>query len=105
MKITSVLLAALLATSAHADFKNGNDILNNINNDNYYNKGHSMGYIMGLLDAYSNIFICPPSELTGGQAQDIVKNYLVQNPATRHQGASGLVYSALVEFFPCKKTK
>lgn len=105
MKIVSILLAALLATSAHADFKSGNELLDNINHDNYYNKGHALGYISGVIDGYSGIFICPPGAITGGQAQDIVKNYLVQNPSLRHQGASGLIYNAMVEFFPCKKTK
>ena len=103
MKIALILLATLLATSAHADFKSGNEVLENINSDNYYNKGNAMGYIMGVVDAYSGIYICPPETITGGQVQDIVKNYLTQIPAKRHQGASVLVYSAMVEFFPCKK--
>jgi hypothetical protein len=103
MKLVPIVLAALLATSAHADFKSGNEILENINSDNYYNKGNAMGYIMGVVDAYSGIYICPPATITGGQIQDIVKSYLAQTPSTRHQGASVLVYSAMVEFFPCKK--
>jgi len=103
IKFASILLAALLATSAHADFKSGNELLANINGDNYYNKGNAMGYIMGVVDAYSGIYICPPETITGGQIQDIVKSYLAQTPSTRHQGASMLVYSAMVEFFPCKK--
>ena len=103
MKLVSILLAAMLATSAHADFQSGNEILNNINSDNYYSKGNAMGYIMGVVDAYSGIYICPPATITGGQIQDIVKSYLVQTPSVRHQGASGLVYTAMVEFFPCKK--
>ena len=103
MKLVSILLAAMLATSAHADFKSGNEILDNINSDNYYSKGNAMGYIMGVVDAYSGIYICPPATITGGQIQDIVKSYLVQTPSVRHQGASGLVYTAMVEFFPCKK--
>jgi hypothetical protein len=103
MKLVPIVLAALLATSAHADFKSGNEILENINSDNYYNKGNAMGYIMGVVDAYSGIYICPPATITGGQIQDIVKSYLAQTPATRHTGASVLVYSAMVEFFPCKK--
>ena len=103
MKLVPILLAAMLATSAHADFQSGNEILNNINSDNYYSKGNAMGYIMGVVDAYSGIYICPPATITGGQIQDIVKSYLVQTPATRHTGASVLVYSAMVEFFPCKK--
>ena len=103
MKIVPILLAALLATSAHADFKNGNELLEGLNHDNYYNRGYALGYISAVVDSYSGIFICPPGTITGGQVQDIVKNYLVQNPATRHQGASLLAYNAMVEFFPCKK--
>ena len=103
MKLVPILLAALLATSAHADFKSGNEILDNINSDNYYSKGNAMGYIMGVVDAYSGIYICPPATITGGQIQDIVKSYLVQMPSVRHEGASMLVFRAMVEFFPCKK--
>ena len=103
MKLVPIVLAALLATSAHADFKSGNELLAGINSDNYYNKGSSLGYITGVVDAYGEIFLCPPTTITGGQVQDIVRSYLTQNPSTRHQGASVLVYSAMVEFFPCKK--
>ena len=108
MKRTIATVAAvltLLSAPAHADFKNGNNMFEHINSDNYYNKGNAMGYIMGVVDAYSGIYMCPPETITGGQVQDIVKSYLAQNPATRHEGASILVFRAMVEFFPCKKTK
>lgn len=108
MKRTIATVAAvltLLSAPAHADFKSGNELLDHTNVDNYYNKGNAMGYIMGVVDAYSSIYICPPATITGGQVQDIVKSYLAQNPATRHEGASILVFRAMVEFFPCKKAK
>jgi hypothetical protein len=102
-KFAPILLAALLATSAHADFKSGNELLDHVNADNYYNKGSALGYMTGVVDAYAGIYFCPPVTITGGQVQDIVRNYLTQNPSTRHEGASILVYRAIVEFFPCKK--
>ena len=47
MKLVPILLATMLATSAHADFQSGNDILNNINSDKTLNaeiKFQPLGY-------------------------------------------------------------
>jgi hypothetical protein len=46
---------------------------------------------------------CPPDGATGDQIIDIVKKFLVDNPARRHETASVLVASALNDAFRCAK--
>lgn len=46
---------------------------------------------------------CPPDGATGDQIIDIVKKFLIDNPARRHETASVLVTSALNDAFQCAK--
>lgn len=72
---------------------------------------HCMFHINGILKgaigqaALSNtkLVICPPSEMTSGQAADVVHAFLVKNPEVRHQDISILVFSAMAGAFMCKK--
>lgn len=47
--------------------------------------------------------ICLPSGVTNRRLIDIVKKYVQDNPKKRNQPASGLVFLALTDIFPCKK--
>jgi len=62
-------------------------------------EGICMGYVAAIADAFAD---CIPGGVTVGQATDIVYNYLRDHPERRHEIASRLVQSALVEKFPCK---
>ena len=51
--------------------------------------------------ALSPIFVCMPNGANYGQANDIVKKFLEENPSKRHEPAFQLVYSALVSVWRC----
>ena len=62
-------------------------------------------YITGVFDgaaAVNNMFFCWPETATLGQAWDIVKKWLEDNPALRNMGGGKIVLSALKEAFPTK---
>ena len=46
--------------------------------------------------------ICFPSNANNGQIVDVVRQYLIDNPAVRHEPARGLITTALSEAFPCQ---
>lgn len=72
--------------------------------------GRCNGYIIGVVDAAKVIpelegaksSICTPIGLTQGQAQDVVKLYVKNNPDKRHWAASFLVVMALKSSWACK---
>lgn len=104
MKIkTTILCAALLATSAHAEFRTGNKLLDEMNSEVNFSKGLALGYIMGVTDAGNGTNHCPPSTVTAGQLQDMVKNMLDGTPAIRHMPADAIVYYVLNKAWPCAK--
>ena len=43
----------------------------------------------------------PPRNITAGQAQDVVKRYLENNPEKRHFSADSLVINAVAQVWPC----
>lgn len=46
--------------------------------------------------------ICPPSEITNGQAARVVVKYIQQNPEKLHLNATTLTIMALQNAYPCK---
>jgi hypothetical protein len=98
----------------YAQFKNGNQIyyeLTSSNPDEYIKdaeQNFAKGYITGVFDAYNGLVFLVPYEMTKGQVVlgqvlDIVKKYLEENPASRHEAAAILIGKALAEAFPIKK--
>lgn len=62
-------------------------------------------YISGVMDggeAVNNKLYCWPEEARLGQAVDIVKKWLEENPALRTMSGGSIVVSALKEAFPTK---
>lgn len=100
MKRAIVLM--LIAGSAHAEFRTGNKLLDDLNGSTF-SQGLALGYIMGVVDASGGTNHCPPSTLTGGQAQDMVKNFLVSTPAIRHMPAPTIIEYLFNQTWPCKK--
>lgn len=102
--IATAALVALCAT-AHANFKDGNRLLADLNNTGASNTqimpALGLGYIMGVADAYGGITHCPPDNVTAGQVRDMVRNYLENNPAIRHLPANQIVVSVLRGVWPC----
>lgn len=94
--------AALLACfSAHAEFWDGNRLLQRITANNYIEEMVAMGYIMGVHDVGQGGLHCTPPNVQAGQLLDIMKNYLTNLPAERHLTADVLVTRALKLAFPC----
>lgn len=101
MKLKVLLAGLLIGTSAHAAFWDGNRLLAALNDDTFHGRGTALGYIMGVHDMMENINHCTTSNVTAGQLRDIVRNYLTNVPAERHQSADFLVLKALEIAFPC----
>ncbi|NDH05268.1 hypothetical protein EBX93_04990 [bacterium] len=94
------LCAALLAGSAHAEFKTGNMLLNDMNSTPI-NQMNALGYVTGVADALMGITFCTPPNVNAGQIYDMVKLYLENNPANRHNTADRIVNHVLKNVWPC----
>ena len=93
---TAVALACLPASAQDLRaFYTGNDLWSRCSDDNTYQSGLCQGFVTGIADAMA---------VTEGQALDVVKRFLGQHPAERHEEAVSLslVAQALSEAFPCK---
>ncbi len=99
----AVLCLALVASSAHAFFKDGNKLLSDLNNNSTSQiyPAIGMGYITGVNDALYGITHCPPEHVTAGQIRDMVQNYLEHTPAIRHLPANQIVVHVLRGVWPC----
>ena len=113
--IRAITLVVGLAASfgVYADFITGNKLKQFADADerltqgrtqkgDSYESGLFLGYVSGVLDAYSGIAICTTSGFTIGQASAMVTQYLNANPAKWNEPASELVLQALGKRFPCK---
>ena len=101
------LLAGLLMVPcmAHAEFWTGNDLLNRLNDTEAMGRVTGLGYIIGIADAFQKVSICMPSQVTAGQARDVVKEFLEKNASVRHFSADSLVTEALTRAWPCQNKK
>jgi hypothetical protein len=95
-----LLIAALVCTSAHAEFKTGNKLLEDMTSSSM-NQMNALGYVTGVADALMGITFCMPSNVNAGQVHDMVKLYLEQNPANRHNTADRIVNHVLKTVWPC----
>ena len=92
----------LIPALARAEFLTGNDLLALIQSREVMDRMQALGYIQGVTDANMSIFICPPSGVTAGQVQDMIRNYLQNTPATRNRSADRLIQDALKSIWPCQ---
>lgn len=99
-RLIPVLLLCL--NVAHAEFKDGNKLLADLNGD-VYERLHGLGYIVGVSDMGWGVVHCAPGSVTAGQLKDMVKNYLENVPAERHQTGDILVNRVLKATWPCQK--
>lgn len=105
MKRTSIACIVLAAaTSAHAEFMTGNDLLAKLTDktDNWsYAVG--IGYISGVHDAGRSVVHCSPVTVTMGQLGDMTRMRLEQVPAILHLSADVLILDMLKTAWPCAK--
>ena len=97
----AVLLLTLAASSAQAQFIDGNELLTRMGGSPAQ-VNNSIGYIMGVADAHLNGAWCPPPNVTGRQVFDLTKGILEAVPEKRHENASAFVIAAVKMTFPCK---
>ena len=95
----------LLAFSgmAHAEFNDGNQLLSKLKDSSYFNHGYGMGYIAGIADMGVGVVHCAPPNVTAGQLNDMVRNYLDNTPADRHLSGDTIVNKVLKTVWPCSK--
>lgn len=101
MKRLIATVLALSALSANAEFKSGNKLYEELNGSTM-NQMYALGYIVGVADALAGIAICMPDNVTAGQINDMVKNYLAAVPADRNNTADRIVFKVLRDVWPCK---
>jgi len=100
MKKLLILLA--FCGSAHAEFRDGNKLLSDLQGD-IYDRMHALGYIVGIADMGRGFVNCMPENATAGQINDMVKNYLINTPADRHLTGDVIVNKVLKAVWPCAK--
>lgn len=105
MKVVRTTLAlgmALAAMSAQAQFVDGNKLLRFMQGD-AMDRVHGYGYVSGVYDVMKNVMFCPPTNVTVGQVNDMVKIFLEQNPQHRSLIGDEIVVHVLKTAWPCKK--
>lgn len=98
-----LFLAALCATAltAHAEFWDGNKLLERLNGDPA--ESLSAGsYIAGVADALVGVIWCPPGTVTLGQVRDMTRLTLERSPEKRHLPADAFINITLRKEWPCK---
>lgn len=100
------------ASSANATFFTGNKLHELCQSSPLV----AAGYVMGITDfngvnlnaidqngnsVQSKQFICIARDVSGQQATDVVCKYLADHPKDRNSPAPILVYSALLDAWPC----
>lgn len=100
-----IVVGMLAATPAHAEFKDGNMLLHDIDDDGYVNPSVALGYIAGVFDTGQGVTHCAPANVTQGQVRDMVRSYLVNYPSVRANMADRIVIHVLRSAWPCSKGK
>jgi hypothetical protein len=103
-EIMKKLIAGLLFVPAvaQAEFMSGNNLLSDMNGSNM-RQMLALGYVMGVTDTFTTVTVCPPSGITSGQVQDIIKKHLEDNPASRHYTADSIIRNKLEAIWPCSR--
>jgi hypothetical protein len=103
MKNKFILVGLLLSCSAHAQFKTGNKLYEQITSSSQMEQMNAIGYVTGVADTLQWAVVCAPSSINAGQLVDMTKLYLERSPARRHLAADGLILELLRATWPCKE--
>lgn len=98
-----VIFLLVFSGMAHAEFNDGNQLLSKLKDSSYFNQGYGMGYIAGIADMGMGVVHCAPPNVTAGQLNDMVRNYLENTPADRHLTGDTIVNKVLKTVWPCAK--
>jgi hypothetical protein len=103
-KIVVALFLLVYVDVATAGFKDGNALKRDLETTELFSYGYGFGYVIGVADAYDQVFFCLPSGqsgVTAGQLKDVVLRYLKEHPENLHFTAPSLIFEALKKFWPC----
>lgn len=106
MKIKLVAATlTFMCISAHAEFKSGTDIMQDLEADQRgdatYKIGVTTGYVMGVADSVAGILQCYPASATVMQTKQIVYNYMKSHPESWNKSADQIIIDALKRTWPC----
>jgi hypothetical protein len=98
-----LICAALIcaAPAAQAEFWEGNKLYRYLSEPAGFNNGAALGFVIGVHDLGEGVLHCSPSNITAGQAKDVVIMYLNEFPSLRHNAAHTLVTRAFQRVWPC----
>ena len=99
-----VLCLSLFSFSAHADFRDGNKLLADLNDGGVIFPAVGLGYVIGVADALNGVTHCMPAGVTAGQLRDMVRNFLTNTPAIRHLPAADAVTYVLRQTWACPRS-
>jgi hypothetical protein len=114
-KATGLFLVLVVAFSpqlATAEFKTGQDLQEGLQkwfkdptpDGDLIEASVAFGYVVGVVDAHTDITVCPPDGATQGQLAQIAFKYLNANPEKLNLSADLLVVNSLRVVWPCKKS-
>jgi hypothetical protein len=95
-----IAVLALVCGPAQAQFFSGNELYERLRDGRL---SQVMFYVAGVHDANDKVLFCSPSDVTLGQALDVVKRYLETRPEQRHLSADFLASQAMRAAWPCRK--
>ena len=102
MKRLFILAAWSVVLGAHAEFKDGNGLLSDMNGS-HSKQMYALGYVAGAADSFMGVTVCPPATVTTGQMHDMVKQYLEAYPAVRHFSGDVIINRVLSNAWPCAR--
>ena len=97
-----LILAALCAGTAHAEFRDGNKLLSDMRGTEI-DRVFAIGYVLGVADSVRSVTFCPPANVSAGQLNDLVRKYLEGNPAIRHLAGDAIVSVVISDAWPCPR--
>ena len=106
-----IFLSASLASAEFIDGQKLKEMLDagtridrgDVRSGDYQDAARANGYVLGVVDTVSFIFICPHDGVKAGQLTAMVKKYLEENPDKWSQSGDKIVINALNPTFPCQK--
>lgn len=95
----------LAASSAQAQFFDGQALMDRMWTTDNMHRAMALGYVAGVFDTGRGTLFCPPGSVTLGQAHDLVRSYLDANQSMRRGQAAIIALAALETAWPCQNQR
>ena len=95
----------LVCSTAQAQYQSGNNLHADMNAASIGVRMFAFGYVIGVVDTVIGKQLCIPRDVTQGQLEEVVKNFLDTKPQVRHLPADVIVIIALDQYWACKERK